>query len=83
MKGGFDKTNIMLLIIILLLLIIIIMIFVKFHSKHSEGFIGTNKTANGEKCSSDDNCISDHCVDTPERGMVCISKPPPPLKYSS
>ena len=79
MKGGFDKTNIMLLIIILLLLIIIIMIFVKFYSKsHIESF--TNKTANGEPCSSDGECISDHCVNTPERGMVCISKPPPPLK---
>jgi hypothetical protein len=79
MKGGYDKTNVMLLIIIALLIIIIIMITFKFHSKLSEGFI-TNKTANGEKCSSNEDCISNNCVNTSERGMVCLNKPPPPLK---
>lgn len=83
MKGGFDKTNLMLLIIILLLLIIIIMIFLKFYSNSDiESFI-TNKIANGEQCSSNEDCISDNCINTPERGMVCISKPSISLKYSS
>ena len=31
-------------------------------------------------CKNDSDCISDHCVNTPERGMVCLSKPPPSLK---
>ena len=79
MKGGYDKTNIMLLIIIALLIVIIIMIIRNTHSKSSEGFT-TNKTANGEPCKDNSECISNNCVNTPERGMVCLSKPPPPLK---